>query len=224
MIERVGFLYLLLTLGVRNTKEYGGDKKGNRTNPESSQNASSCSKDIKIYSPTPEITIGANVTVVCYWETDHCLPINYTLFLNKGRVQGPVLQSTKEQKVLFNTTIHSNSQLGPYKCKAGYMREEAYGPGFNFTLKATKKNLALFIVLPLILLLLLIAAVVTIRLLIFPWCKARKLKSADICTAYNETDYETADYCNLKMKTKTDDRNVNDYEDSTITYAEVICK
>ncbi|XP_058029428.1 uncharacterized protein LOC131193357 [Ahaetulla prasina] len=216
MTEKLGFLYLLLTLWVQNTKENGGVKEDNRANPESPQNNASCSKivkGIKIYSPTPEITIGAKVKLVCYLETN-CLPINYTLFLKKKRVQGPAPQSMKKQKVEFNTTIHSNSQLGPYKCKADYLNRtmaSTYSPAFNFTLR-----------------------VVTIQLLILPWCKARKLKSANICTAYDDTgenqldnedcmDYEITEYYNLKMKIKTDDRYVNDSEDS-VTYAEVICK
>lgn len=109
---------------------------------ESPQNNASCSKivkDIKIDSLTPEITIGAKVTLVCYWETN-CLPINYILFLNKGKVQGPAVQSMEEQKVVFNTTIHSNSQLGPYKCKADNPNRNMtaiYSPGFNFTLRGT---------------------------------------------------------------------------------------
>ncbi|XP_026566968.1 allergin-1 [Pseudonaja textilis] len=235
MTERLGFLYLLLTLWVRNTKE-NGVNEDNRANPELPQNCSKIVKDVKIYSPTPEITIGAKVTLVCYWETD-CLPMNYILFLNRGKVQGPAPQSMKKQKVVFNITIHSISQLGPYKCKAGNKYEAAYSPGFNFTLRENN-NLVVFIVPPLILLLLLIAAIVTIRLLILPWCKARKLKSANICTAYDDTgenqldneqyvDYgitEENKYCNLKMKTKTDYRYVNDSEDSTIIYADVICK
>ncbi|XP_029139367.1 allergin-1 [Protobothrops mucrosquamatus] len=137
---------------------------------ESPQNCSKIVKVMKIYSPTPEITIGGKVTLVCYWETD-CLPINHVLFLNKTRVQGPAPQSMKEEKVVFNITIHSSIQLGPYKCKAEYRNITAYSLGFNFTLRAESNNLAVFIVPPLILLLLLIAAVVTIQLLILPWCK-----------------------------------------------------
>ncbi|XP_039182729.1 allergin-1 [Crotalus tigris] len=224
-------------LGVRNSKEHDGVNEDNRANSQSPQNCSKVAKVIKIYSPIPEITIGGKVTLVCYWETD-CLPINYVLFLNKIRVQGPAPQSMKEEKVVFNITIHSSSQLGPYKCKAEYRNIVAYSLGFNFTLRESN-NLAVFIVPPLILLLLLIAAVVTIRLLILPWCKARKLKAANISTAYDDTGENQLDdehcvaygvtkepeYCNMKMKTKTEDyRYVNDNEDSTVTYAEVICR
>ncbi|XP_070592874.1 allergin-1 [Erythrolamprus reginae] len=227
MTGRLGFLYLLL-MWVQNSKENGGVKEDKKASPESPQNNASCSKtakDIKIYSPTSEIIIGANVTLMCYWKTN-CLPINYNLFLNKVRVQGPALQSMKEQKVVFNLTIQSNNQLGPYKCKADNLNismASLYSPPFNFTLRENN-NLAVFIVLPLILMLLLIVAAVTIRLLILPWCKARKLKASNICTAYDDADYEITQYSNLEMKTKTDYKYVNDREDSTVIYAEVICK
>ncbi|KAM6471701.1 allergin-1 isoform 2-T3 [Liasis olivaceus] len=160
----------------------------NFTLRELSQNVTSCSKSVKnlkIYSPTPETAIGRNVTLECYWETD-CLPIDYTLFLNKMRALRPATQNRREEKVIFNFTINSSSELGQYKCKAEGKIEPAYSQGFNFTLREERNNLVAFIVPPLVVLLLLIAVVVAIPLLILPWCKTRKLKSANISTAYDD--------------------------------------
>ncbi|XP_025024398.1 allergin-1 [Python bivittatus] len=280
MTKSLRCLYLLLMFfhsGVQNMKG-GGDDDGNRAKNELSQNVTSCSKfmkGLKIYSPTPETTIGGNVTLECYWETD-CLPINYTLFLNKMRALRPATQNRREEKVIFNFTVNSSSELGQYKCKAEGKIEPAYSQGFNFTLRDAvivialvmvhvlspklqlhiraselgqykckaegkiepaysrgfnftlraeeRNNLVAFIVPPLVVLLLLIAVVVAIPLLILPWCKTRKLKSANISTAYddiggNQLDNESYvaygvteenEYCNVKIKTKTEDyRNGN---------------
>ncbi|XP_061477755.1 allergin-1 [Rhineura floridana] len=198
----------------------------------------SCSESlgsISIDSPSNKTIIGGNVTLVCYSKTG-CLPINYTLFFKKEALRYATTNKMEERAV-FNFTITSANNLGEYKCKAQNNNGCKYSTGFNFALRVAeeKKNLAVYIVPPLLLLLVVIG--VAVPLLILPWCKARKLTtdstptdfvptscpSLENCATYDTVYEENITYCKLKFNTKKEDcRNVILDDNSAVEYTEVV--
>nr|XP_020638123.1 uncharacterized protein LOC110073365 isoform X2 [Pogona vitticeps] len=217
-----------------------------------SGNVVPCSEPVGvlIYSPSSETTIGANVTLECNLTTN-CLPINYTLFFERCNIKGKAIKKKAKENIVFKLTINSRSELGEYKCKAQYLFNNTfkakYSSGFNFTLKAflpasteDKNRLVALIVAPLLLLLLLLTVVITFPLLILPWCKARKGKSASKPTSYVSAHYpspgncgiyddaaygeeEATNYCDVRIKVKVEDsRKEMLTEDTRVTYAEIL--
>ncbi|XP_062827211.1 allergin-1 isoform X8 [Anolis carolinensis] len=178
---------------LQNMQSHDGEKG-------TSEIAISCLKDLQdleIYSPFSEIAIGKNVTLECRSQKG-CLPINYTLYLNTTKMQHTI-QRKAEEKVVFNITINSISDVGEYKCKA-QNNGSKYSPGFTFTLRAPeeeKNKLIVYIIAPLLLLFLLTVIAVAIPLIILPWCKAKNQKSARTSTHFTPVGYfnsETATY------------------------------
>ncbi|KAH0629295.1 hypothetical protein JD844_011249 [Phrynosoma platyrhinos] len=170
------------------------------------ENIISCSepvRDLEIYSPVSETEVGGNVTLECK-SSAKCLPINYTLLFKKTKALRHAIRTKEEDRMVFNFTINSTSELGEYKCKAQYRFNDAakskYSHGFNFTLREAaeedeKNKLVVFIVAPLLLLLLLIVIAVAIPLMILPWCKAKNQKSASTSTHYAPANYLSSEAC-----------------------------
>ncbi|XP_042309537.1 allergin-1 isoform X1 [Sceloporus undulatus] len=225
----------------------------NFTLKDQSKDVISCSdpvSDLEIYSPVSETEVGGKVTLECK-STARCLPINYTLFFKKDKALRRATKNKEEERIVFNFTINSTSELGEYKCRArnrfNYAPNNKYSHGFNFTLReaaAEEKNkLVVFIVAPLLLLLLLIVIAVAIPLMILPWCKAKNQKpasksthytpanhlSSQACATYEDVAFhgkgEEVEYCNLNIgTTETDCRERILTEDSTVSYAEIIVR
>ncbi|XP_062827206.1 allergin-1 isoform X3 [Anolis carolinensis] len=157
---------------------------------------------VEISSPVSEIVLGGNVTLECK-SVARCLPIYYSLFLNKDKALYNAIKS-EEEKIVFNFTITSISQLGDYKCKAQSRQNDSstnkYSHAFKFVLKAPeeeKNKLIVYIIAPLLLLFLLTVIAVAIPLIILPWCKAKNQKSARTSTHFTPVGYfnsETATY------------------------------
>ncbi|XP_016851242.1 allergin-1 isoform X7 [Anolis carolinensis] len=197
---------------LQNMQSHDGEKG-------TSEIAISCLKDLQdleIYSPFSEIAIGKNVTLECRSQKG-CLPINYTLYLNTTKMQHTI-QRKAEEKVVFNITINSISDVGEYKCKA-QNNGSKYSPGFTFTLRdepkdvlscsdpvnkveisspvseivlapeEEKNKLIVYIIAPLLLLFLLTVIAVAIPLIILPWCKAKNQKSARTSTHFTPVGY-----------------------------------
>ncbi|XP_078240702.1 allergin-1 isoform X3 [Pogona vitticeps] len=252
---RIVFLLLAsFCLGLQKGNSNGDDNDSDDDGDvdDVSRNAVPCSEPVGvlIYSPSSETTIGANVTLECNL-TANCLPINYTLFFERCNVKGKAIKKKAKENIVFKLTISSRSELGEYKCKAQYLFNNTfkakYSSGFNFTLKASlpastedKNRLVALIVAPLLLLLLLLMVVITFPLLILPWCKARKGKSASKPTSYVSANYpspgncgiyddaaygeeEATNYCDVRIKVKVEDsRKEMLTEDTRVTYAEIL--
>lgn len=92
--------------------------------------------NLKIYSTSPDATIGGNVTLKCI-SNKGSLPINYTLFRYTKMVLSVASKSNVRNEAEFQFTLHSVDEFYGYKCKAanGFSAKPAYSNFFNFTLK-----------------------------------------------------------------------------------------
>ncbi|XP_054833816.1 allergin-1 isoform X2 [Eublepharis macularius] len=206
---------------------------------EPDENGSEPVSSPEIYSMSTEVSVGENVTLSCLSRTGS-LPITYTLYKGRSKVLLPATKNKTGEAAEFHFPIHSSHELGVYKCKAkNNFSNDKYSPGFNFTMKAGErenKNLVVFIVLPL--LLLLVAFVVAIPLLILPWCKARKLVKDISPTVYALASYPSSEhnvtyaaiahekdqeeYVNMEFETKKEkSRKVSFRDATTVVYSEI---
>ncbi|XP_015279144.1 PREDICTED: allergin-1 [Gekko japonicus] len=184
-----------------------------------------------------EVRIGENVTLSCFSRTGS-LPITYTLYRGKERVQPPASKNKSGEAAEFHFPINSISGLGEYKCKAENFSKGKYSLGFNFTMRGEDNNLAVFVVPPLLLLLL--AVVLAVPLLILPRCKTRKLRDISptgfVPTSYpgSENDVTYAEiaheevqeeYVNLEFSNEKEKvRKVSLRDATTVAYSEVIIR
>ncbi|XP_078240704.1 allergin-1 isoform X5 [Pogona vitticeps] len=224
---RIVFLLLAsFCLGLQKGNSNGDDNDSDDDGDvdDVSRNAVPCSEPVGvlIYSPSSETTIGANVTLECNL-TANCLPINYTLFFERCNVKGKAIKKKAKENIVFKLTISSRSELASLPAST-----------------EDKNRLVALIVAPLLLLLLLLMVVITFPLLILPWCKARKGKSASKPTSYVSANYpspgncgiyddaaygeeEATNYCDVRIKVKVEDsRKEMLTEDTRVTYAEIL--
>uniref|UniRef100_A0A8C2V855 MILR1 n=1 Tax=Chinchilla lanigera TaxID=34839 RepID=A0A8C2V855_CHILA len=89
-------------------------------------------------SRTPVITRGQNVSLFCSNE-NRSLQITYSLFLGQKHV---ATKKGKGEPVIFNLTISTPGEVGPYKCKAEVFNCPKYSLDFSFRMeKAMRENL-----------------------------------------------------------------------------------
>nr|XP_060619089.1 allergin-1 isoform X2 [Anolis sagrei ordinatus] len=175
---------------------------------------------LEISSPVSEIVLGENVTLECK-SVAKCLPMYYSLFLNKHKERFTAVKNKEEERIVFNFTITSSSQLGEYKCRTQSRLKDPstnkYSRAFNFVLKEApeeeKNKLVVYIVAPLLLLFLLAVIAVAIPLMILPWCKAIYEKGEEVV------------YCNVKTETMERECSKGTLtEDTTVNYAEIVIR
>ncbi|XP_072270206.1 allergin-1 isoform X2 [Pyxicephalus adspersus] len=137
-------------------------------------NASRQKSELKLIPGSSYTTIGKTETVQCL-SRNGSSPITYTLFHNK-KAKGTVTVSGWDGAT-FNVTIHNETNLGVYQCKANNsVSTDKYSQKFNFTLQdnstpgseptgGTNRGWTLLVwLIPLLVLVLLIAAFVYWRI------------------------------------------------------------
>ncbi|XP_015735045.1 allergin-1 isoform X2 [Coturnix japonica] len=148
-------------------------------------------------SPSSQAKKGQTVTLSCISEKGS-LPITYTFFKGRQRIQPPVKMQTREAAVI-SVLIESSSDFGIYSCKAqnSFRNNTKYSNSFNLTLAEERSNSQpLIISLVLILLLLAIGFALAIPFFIIPSYKAKKFAPTTSSTGHNSTERveESEDY------------------------------
>ncbi|XP_072270205.1 allergin-1 isoform X1 [Pyxicephalus adspersus] len=101
-------------------------------------NASRQKSELKLIPGSSYTTIGKTETVQCL-SRNGSSPITYTLFHNK-KAKGTVTVSGWDGAT-FNVTIHNETNLGVYQCKANNsVSTDKYSQKFNFTLQEKLSN------------------------------------------------------------------------------------
>ncbi|XP_005402223.2 PREDICTED: allergin-1 isoform X1 [Chinchilla lanigera] len=144
-------------------------------------------------SRTPVITRGQNVSLFCSNE-NRSLQITYSLFLGQKHV---ATKKGKGEPVIFNLTISTPGEVGPYKCKAEVFNCPKYSLDFSFRMEEGDSCPACLLLVPMAVSFSVLLAIVLLLVCLMPKCRARKAMRENLHVDPGDTPTEGELYENV---------------------------